>query len=39
MITPILKYPGGKTKELDVIKKLLPDYKNYYEPFLGGGAV
>ena len=27
MITPILKYPGGKTKELDVIKKLLPDYK------------
>lgn len=39
MITPILKYPGGKTKELDVIKKLFPDYKNYYEPFLGGGAV
>ena len=39
MITPILKYPGGKSKELNVIKKILPDFKNYFEPFLGGGAV
>lgn len=39
MITPVLKYPGGKTKELNIIKGLLPDFENYYEPFLGGGAV
>ena len=39
MITPILKYPGGKSKELNIIKKILPDFKNYFEPFLGGGAV
>lgn len=36
----ILKYPGGKEKELPIISKYLPDdYNNYYEPFVGGGAV
>ncbi len=37
---PLLKYPGGKDKELIHVLPNLPlDVKNYYEPFVGGGAV
>lgn len=39
MVNPILKYPGGKMRELAIIQNSLPEYTNYYEPFLGGGAV
>ena len=40
----MLKWPGGKTEDLTHIQNdfgyLLPDkIKNYYEPFLGGGAM
>lgn len=39
-MNPLLKYPGGKTKELPLIKEHMPkQYKNYIEPFMGGGAV
>ena len=39
-LKPFLKWPGGKSKELNVIIPNLPNYiKNYYEPFIGGGAV
>lgn len=39
-LLPLLKYPGGKEKELKYILPNLPDAcKNYYEPFVGGGAV
>ncbi len=39
-LKPLLKYPGGKTSELDIIAKYLPDhFNNYIEPFVGGGAV
>lgn len=39
-LKPLLKYPGGKTSELDVINKNLPsNINNYIEPFVGGGAV
>ena len=39
-LKPLLKYPGGKTSELDVINQYLPrDMNNYIEPFVGGGAV
>lgn len=34
-----LKYPGGKERELKLIKPILPEFKNYYEPFVGGGSV
>ncbi len=34
-----LKYPGGKERELKFIKPILPNFKNYYEPFVGGGSV
>ena len=39
-LSPFLKYPGGKEKELIFILPNLPtNAKNYYEPFVGGGAV
>lgn len=37
---PIIKWVGGKSQLLDIIKKKLPkEFNKYYEPFLGGGAV
>lgn len=39
MVSPILKYPGGKMRELPIIKNSIPHFTNYYEPFLGGGAL
>lgn len=37
---PIFQYPGGKSRLLGVIKPLVPPFiRNYYEPFVGGGAV
>ena len=39
-LKPFLKWPGGKSKELKVIIPNLPnEINNYYEPFIGGGAV
>ncbi len=36
----LLKWPGGKEKELPVIRKYIPDYTGrFVEPFVGGGAV
>ena len=40
MAKPFIKWAGGKEKELDIILKNLPnEIDNYYEPFVGGGAV
>lgn len=37
---PFIKWPGGKSEELNIILKNLPKKINkYYEPFVGGGAV
>ena len=37
---PFVKYQGGKTKELPLIKQLLPDkFNKVIEPFCGGAAV
>lgn len=37
---PILKWAGGKTSELSIIKTHMPKKFDYFvEPFLGGGAV
>lgn len=38
-LKPVIKWPGGKTREIDKIRHLLPDYERYIEPFFGGGAV
>ena len=36
---PLIKWPGGKTKEFPHIKELIPPFDRYIEPFFGGGAV
>ncbi|HEY9809640.1 MAG TPA: DNA adenine methylase [Halomicronema sp.] len=37
---PFLKWAGGKTQLIEQYKPYFPKtYTNYYEPFLGGGAV
>lgn len=35
----LIKWPGGKSKEFDYIKNLIPPFERYIEPFFGGGAV
>lgn len=40
MAKPVVKWAGGKTQLLEVIKKKMPkQYNTYYEPFVGGGAL
>ena len=40
IMKPMIKYRGGKTKELPRIMQHIPGYYGrYIEPFLGGGAV
>jgi len=36
---PLIKWPGGKSKEYEEIKDLVPNYTRYIEPFFGGGAI
>ncbi len=37
---PFLKYPGGKSKEIPLVLKYLPNKVNrYIEPFVGGGSI
>ena len=37
---PMLKYRGGKSKEIDFFKSFFPEtFDTYFEPFFGGGAV
>lgn len=39
-VTPFVKWAGGKRQLLSQIKARMPaKYNNYYEPFVGGGAV
>ena len=38
-LSPIIKWPGGKEKELKYIIPNVPQYKRFIEPFVGGGAV
>jgi len=39
MIKSPLRYPGGKSKAIDPISKLIPNFKEFREPFVGGGSV
>lgn len=39
IVKPFLKWAGGKEKELPHIIPNLPEFKRYFEPFVGGGAV
>lgn len=39
-LDPILKWAGGKERELPIIAENMPKtFERYYEPFIGGGAV
>ena len=39
-VAPFVKWAGGKRQLLSQIKERMPKkYNNYYEPFVGGGAV
>ena len=38
-MNPIIKWPGGKSREIDKIQHLIPEYGRYVEPFFGGGAL
>ena len=36
---PLLKWPGGKAREIAQVYGMIPDYDRYIEPFFGGGAM
>ena len=38
-MNPLLKWPGGKSGEINQIEKHVPTYDRYVEPFFGGGAL
>ncbi len=41
-LNPLLKWPGGKSREINELDKSLPDFKSidlYISPFFGGGAL
>ena len=39
MIKSPLRYPGGKSRSVDLISTIIPDFDEFREPFLGGGSI
>ncbi|NLP58490.1 DNA adenine methylase [Lutibacter sp. B1] len=39
MIKSPLRYPGGKSRALKIISPIIPEFKEFREPFVGGGSV
>jgi DNA adenine methylase len=39
MIKSPLRYPGGKSKAIEQIMPLIPNFDEFREPFVGGGSV
>lgn len=39
MIKSPLRYPGGKSRAVDLISTLVPEFDEFREPFLGGGSI
>lgn len=39
MIKSPLRYPGGKSRAIPLLSKLIPSFTEYREPFVGGGSV
>jgi len=39
MIKSPLRYPGGKSRAVDLISSLVPKFDEFREPFLGGGSI
>ena len=38
-MNPLIKWPGGKSREIAIMKDYIPQHKRYVEPFFGGGAL
>lgn len=38
-MNPIIKWTGGKSKEIYQFEKYIPEHERYIEPFFGGGAL
>lgn len=38
-VNTLIKWPGGKTREIKHIASLIPSFQRYIEPFFGGGAM
>jgi len=38
-MNPLIKWPGGKSGEINQIESLIPNHQRYIEPFFGGGAL
>ncbi len=38
-VNTLIKWPGGKAREIKYIEHLIPKYERYVEPFFGGGAM
>ena len=38
-MNPLIKWPGGKSGEIQKIRQYIPEYDRYVEPFFGGGAL
>ena len=38
-IKPLIKWSGGKSDEIKMFEKFIPEYKTYIEPFIGGGSL
>lgn len=38
-VSTLIKWPGGKTREIKYIEHMIPQYDRYIEPFFGGGAM
>jgi DNA adenine methylase len=39
MLKSPLRYPCTKSRAVETIAKLIPDFDEFREPFLGGGSV
>ena len=39
MIKSPLRYPGGKSRAIKIISELIPTFKEFREPFVGGGSI
>lgn len=39
MIKSPLRYPGGKSRAVKIISSIIPEFKEFREPFVGGGSI
>ena len=39
MIKTPLRYPGGKSRSVDLLLQYVPKFSEYREPFIGGGSL